>query len=548
MKTQRKTQIKQFANRSRLDPRPLWAPCLLSCSAALSVGCSGDYPLGDLLEAKPPLLTEQTDYDPIGDSSIPAALAAADITIGLDSLSSFSTVRSLGDFNGDGFDDFAAVEYDTATFTEALRIRYGGPRLVDGLGAYAFSQSGAHLLVGSESHGLSLSEVVPAGDVNGDGFGDVLLSTLGCDPTLAAEGVYLLLGRPDELEGVQNLADLATHFAPEIVQDPRPGESVGCSGGSQELLSPGDLDGDGFDDFLLADNVFEVTSDLRSPGLVHIFYGQSENYDRQLLWQDADATLAFDRPVSLSAIGDTDGDGRGEVVLSSGGVGRPDSFSFLLRQRGHKRISGKQQLADVGQQLSGVHYPNNFYSPHMTGDLDGDGLSDVILVDDDNTPHLFYGSPDLFDDDFEISRADAIFKLDTQFGEIGFAGDRDGDGDSELAVFFLMLDEELVASHDADVTMLSGSKHRLRGEVPIDTQAVRPDPKMGRFGRLSPYSNRILEGLSPAGDLDGDGADDLYSISARFTPVDNGGFSVEATQLHIHYGILGNGDLAVPLR
>jgi hypothetical protein len=54
--------------------------------------------------------------------------------------------------------------------------------------------------------------------------------------------------------------------------------------------------------------------------------------------------------------------------------------------------------------------------------------------------------------------------------------------------------------------------------------------------KLPENPRRLLESMIPAGDLDGDGAADLFTVSNVYTV--DGAFSGTARQLHVHYGVL----------
>jgi hypothetical protein len=162
-------------------------------------------------------------------------------------------------------------------------------------------------------------------------------------------------------------------------------------------------------------------------------------------------------------------------------------------------------------------------------DLDGDGLDEALLRDPAGDIHLFYGAPSLFDAGFDFAQADARLAPDTLVSAFS-AGDRDGDGDDELADLFARDLDELPFRN---VALASGSRERIRGTL------FFPEAEVVAGG--SPYpdelpSRRMSEAM-PAGDLDGDGAADLFTLSASMissgTP---NAFSYAAPWIHIHYG------------
>jgi len=114
-------------------------------------------------------------------------------------------------------------------------------------------------------------------------------------------------------------------------------------------------------------------------------------------------------------------------------------------------------------------------------------------------------------------------------------GDRDGDGRDELLDQFYVpvgpvpfLNQEVALAHGSS-TRLSGSFSFAESEVVARSGGIRFPEK----------PSRLLESTIPAGDLDGDGAADLFTVSNVYTVVGEGAsFSGSARQLHVHYGVL----------
>lgn len=202
-------------------------------------------------------------------------------------------VAGLGDVDGDGFDDFAMAGYDDGTGATYLvlgtespvggdlsaAIQYTGEKDF-GWGGWPFRAGdvdgdghadllvdephAAYLVLGSEaptSADLSttiiytdaddyVSAGAGAGDVNADGYADLLLLRGGPGYT---SSVFLVPGR-----AVPTGDDLAT--ALEFVPD-TDGASVGAG-----LDGAGDVDGDSYDDFVVTD---------RDNDAVYLIYGSA---------------------------------------------------------------------------------------------------------------------------------------------------------------------------------------------------------------------------------------------------------------------------------
>src|SRR5204863_4309815 len=106
-----------------------------------------------------------------------------------------SSVSSAGDVNGDGFDDIlvGAVFYDGGEHDEGLAVLYlGSPS--------GPSSTPAWTAKSNQANGHFGRSVRAAGDVNGDGFDDVIIGANTYDDGETHEGgAFLFLGLPSGL-------------------------------------------------------------------------------------------------------------------------------------------------------------------------------------------------------------------------------------------------------------------------------------------------------------------------------------------------------------
>jgi len=157
-----------------------------------------------------------------------AGLSTADV-VWIGTTTSGINRAAASDMNGDGFSDIAISAPGTNN-KGIVSLYFGGP---------AIDASADVIFTGITSNGFFGQTVAPAGDVNGDGFGDLLVSTEN-DGTggIAAGSGFVFFGGP--LAG--GSGDLTfTGFE---------GERLGVS-----AAGVGDFDGDGLDDFVLGARV-----------------------------------------------------------------------------------------------------------------------------------------------------------------------------------------------------------------------------------------------------------------------------------------------------
>jgi len=208
--------------------------------------------------------------------------------------------------------------------------------------------------------GIRLSFAVStAGDVNGDGYSDVLLGALDYD------GVHENEGRAFLFRGL-----------PEGLADCYPWNYAGGAASAKfgAALSPaGDVNGDGYDDVIIGAPCYP--NDSGGTGKVFIFTGSGEGLSAEPYW-----TRESDRPssygYSVSWAGDVNADGYDDVL-----VGQP-TYSFETIENGG-RVSvyvGSPQGLSL---FWGVSYPQD--DAHMgfdvagVGDIDCDGYDDILF-------------------------------------------------------------------------------------------------------------------------------------------------------------------------
>src|SRR5262245_5620949 len=161
-----------------------------------------------------------------------------------------AAVSSAGDVNGDGFSDWLVGDDGYNSHQGRAYLYLGGKNLSpNGTTAPYLTFTGQNP---NDHFGYS---VASAGDVNGDGYSDVLVGALNYSASGVNAGrVYLYLGGPS----MDNVPDLVLT-----------GETT-FSYFSTSMAAVGDLNGDGFGDFMVGAPGF--ASDR---GRIYVYYGSA---------------------------------------------------------------------------------------------------------------------------------------------------------------------------------------------------------------------------------------------------------------------------------
>ena len=279
-----------------------------------------------------------------------------------------------------------------------------------------------------------------SGDINGDGYQDILLGASHSSRNGWDSGsVYLLLGGFGNNWGMNFYLNSADAI---FVGDRLDNVGYPVDGG-------GDINGDGLDDILIgaAEGRDEAGPE---PGRVFLVFGRSSaNWGRDVRLRDmADVTFvgenAYDQTgLSLSIIGDINKDGCDDFIIAApfnddGSQDGGKVFLFLGKRGWPKEVNVSSANASF------VSRNKNFwagYSVSGVGDVNGDGIPDFAIASPNwnGTIYLIFGRNSVnWGQNFDLDNADVIFHGEgggDKAGElVTNATDANGDGLSDILI------------------------------------------------------------------------------------------------------------------
>ncbi len=344
-----------------------------------------------------------------------------------------NSVSTAGDVNGDGYDDIIMGAYRSSA--GRAYIFFGGPEF-----SGSFSASSADIIIVGEAADDHLGcSVSTAGDVNGDGYDDIIVGAEDNDAGGDRAGrAYIFFGGPG-FSGLFNASSADVVITGEAADDEL-GRSVSTAG---------DINGDGYDDIIVG--AWHNDTGGSNAGRAYIFFG-GPGFSGSFNASSADVIITGEAAndhlgCSVSTAGDVNGDGYDDIIVGAhyngaGGAWAGRAYIFF----GGPGFSGSFNASAADIIITGEAMDNQLgISVSTAGDVNSDGYDDIVVGAHGNSvggtaagrAYVFWGSPG-FSGSFSASSADIIITGEAANDWLGYsvstAGDINGDGYDDIIV------------------------------------------------------------------------------------------------------------------
>ena len=435
------------------------------------------------------------------------------------------SVSSAGDINGDGFDD-VIIGAPGANYASGLAyvLLGGASGFATNVDLSALDGSNGFVLLGQayDSNGWSVSS---AGDINGDGFDDMIVGAVGAaDNGYYTGASYVVLGHSGAFDAALDLATLDGSNGLKII-----GEAADDTSGFS-VSNAGDVNGDGLDDMLVG--ALFASPNNEASGASYLVFGQNGGFSAALDLSSLDglngvkfsgiATNDYSGH-SVSNAGDVNGDGYADLIIGAKGadLGGLDSGAAYVVFGQNSGFSANLNLSTLagtnGFVLSGTMAGESAgFAVSGVGDVNGDGFEDIAVGapganGNAGATYVVFGKASAFSANIDLSSLNGVdgFKIsgadvgDNSGSSVSNVGDMNGDGYDDL----------LIGASTADENGLSaGTSFVVYGKASGFSADLNLSSLNGENGfKLVGVTAHDMSGgsVSSAGDVNGDGFDDL---------------------------------------
>jgi len=503
-----------------------------------------------------------------------------------------TSVSAAGDINGDGLGDLiiGAANAPNGSASGSSYVVFGSSTdFASSINLSTLNGSTGFRLDGVATYDFSGHSVSAAGDINGDGLGDLIIGAFGADPNgnLRSGSSYVVFGSSAGFAPSINLGTLdgSTGFRLDGVAS---GDYSGYS-----VSAAGDINGDGIDDLIVGAALADPNGNSDS-GSSYVVFGSSSGFVSSINLSTLNGSTGFrldgaavndQSGQSVSGAGDINGDGIADLIIGAAfadpnGNGNSGSgYVVFGSSGGFASIINLSTLnGNTGFRLDGVtSYDYSGRAVSAAGDINGDGISDLIVgayLADPNfnteagSSYVVFGNRGGFPSSINLStlngstgfRLDGVAALDFSGNSVSAAGDINGDSIADLIIgakgtdpngnsssgssYVVFGQGRTIHDFDADTHADILWRHRVTGNDALWLMNGRTAGK-GPLNRVAQAAQKV-EGV---GDFDGDGKADIFwrntAIGTNSIWLMNGrtpSFGATQTVANLSFNVAGIGD------
>ncbi len=374
-------------------------------------------------------------------------------------------------------------------------------------------------IVGLTGASISEFDVAIVRDINGDNIPDYVIGSALADIGAGRNGaVFVLFGTTSGLPSI-NLGALNGTNGFVLY-----GAAVGDYAG-KSVTSAGDINGDGIGDLLIG----TPGNDLRgfNAGAAYVVFGSDTGFARHIPLPSLDGSNGFKlngitandgAGTSVSSVGDINGDGLDDLLIGASGASSVKGAAFVVFGSAGLGAGGAVELSSLdgsnGFRINGETYGGAGRTVASAGDFNGDGIGDLIIGAQQHSEggtlsgsaYVVFGSAAVGAggtlnlsslngaNGFQLTGA----RLDNAGASVASAGDINGDGLDDIVVGAIGTGAgaAFVVFGTRDALPANLSLRSLNGQNGFVINGVNSGDMFG-------FS------VSAAGDLNGDGIDDL---------------------------------------
>ena len=426
------------------------------------------------------------------------------------------------------------------------------------------------LIISGQESGDRLGEAVYlAGDINGDGIDDLVVTATDAGIVNSDEYSYYDSDRRGEVYVIFGSQDLNSTFDLDNLNGSNGFKVSGLDAAHNlgSAVSAGDLNGDGIDDLVLSapHAGLQVSSYgysySQNNGEAYVIFGQRNGFNADFALESLDGSNGFTLKgidaedllgTAVTSAGDINGDGIDDLAVSAAGGGRIISndygFSYSDRRGEVYVLFGDRQGFEARVNLFSLNGSNGFIidgkdandslggSLSNAGDLNGDGIDDLVIgaanagevldspfadgySDQRGEVSVLYGSLQGFPARFTISdRLDGFngfglagIGIEDHLGtDVSNAGDLNGDGIEDLIIGAANASVAGEYSQEGQAYVVFGSKIGFGSQFDLNGLSGSNGFSLVGLDQAAGLGNAVS-----AGDFNGDGIDDLFVAASN---------------------------------